>query len=107
MNSDTMGTLMQLESGNGAPIFPPNAEPNTIFGRPYYVSEFMPDFSETGTTQCIFFIDMRHYIIAERRDLTISRLVEKYAPNVAILPTARVGGQLTLTAACRAGIGNA
>jgi HK97 family phage major capsid protein len=106
-NSNTLGALMKLEDGAGNPIFPANAPPGTLIQRPFYVSEFMPDFSETGATVCIIFMEARHYIIAERRDLTITRLVERYAPNVAILPTARVGGQFTMTDACKYGIGNA
>ena len=33
--------------------------------------------------------------------MRIQRLVERFAPNVGILPTARIGGQVTRTAAFR------
>jgi HK97 family phage major capsid protein len=105
-NSTSLGALMQMESTAGMPIWPPNAEPTTVIQRPYYVTEFLPDFAD-DTTVCMIFGDMRHYIIAERKAMVIQRLVERFAPNVGILATARVGGQVTVANAFRLGVGSA
>ena len=98
--SSVLANLMLLTHNTGSsspPVFPPNAEPGTIFGRPYFVSEFVPALDATTPTNndCVMFGDFSYYVIAERQTLSIKRLVERFAPNVALLPTARIGGQLT------------
>jgi HK97 family phage major capsid protein len=103
-NSNTMGQMMKLESTVGMPIFPPNRDPDTIFQRPYMLSEFLPNYADSAAISMLFGA-FRHYVIAERKAMVIQRLTEKFAPNVGILATARVGGQLTVTSAFRLGDG--
>jgi HK97 family phage major capsid protein len=99
MNSKTFGSVLKLEGGDGAdygwPIFPPNALPGTIFGKPVLFSEFMPD--EGASKNPVIFGDFRYYYIAERTDIRLQRLVERFAPNLAIMATARNGGKLSRT----------
>jgi len=44
---------------------------------------------------------IRYYLIADRQEMRIQRLAERFAPNVGLLATARVGGQTLRTAAFR------
>jgi len=92
MNSLTYGLVLLLETSAGFPIFPPNQLPTQILARPVKTSEFMPD-GNTHTNKSLVFGDFSYYAIADRRDLRVQRLVERYAPNVALLATARTGGQ--------------
>jgi HK97 family phage major capsid protein len=62
------------------------------------------DFVAVGTSQnylCAVFGDFKEYIIGTRQDLRIQRLVERYAPNVGFLPTARLGGGVAVPEAFR------
>ncbi len=99
MASLTMAALLKLETSTGVTlIFPPNGptpnvNPNNLLGRPVFYSEFMP--AVGANNMAIIFGAFRHYIIAERTELRIQRLTERYAPNVGILPYARFGGQVT------------
>lgn len=99
MNSNTFGAILKLESTGGFPLFPPNSLPGTLMGKQVFFSEFMPDVAVNSFP--IIFGAFRYYVIAERQDFRIQRLVERFAPNVGILPTARLGGQVIRTAAFR------
>jgi HK97 family phage major capsid protein len=100
MSSATYGNCLKLNTGTGGwYIFPPNTLPGTMFTKPVYFSEFMPAIGSGNKP--IIFGNFRHYVIAERMDLRIQRLVERFAPNVGLLPTARVGGQVVRTNAFR------
>lgn len=107
LNSKTLGDLISLGTGASGgdqhPLFPVNQTPGTLLNRPMYFTEFLDDGNTIGNTP-ILFGDPSYYIIAERRALGIIRLVERYAPNVALQPTARVGGQLVLKEAFRLGV---
>lgn len=99
MNSATFGAILKFEDTGGTLIMPPNAAPGTLFMRPVTFSEFMPNVAASATP--IAFGSFRHYVIAERTDMRIQRLNERFAPNVGFLPTARLGGQLTRREAFR------
>lgn len=109
MASRTMGAILQLNTGTGGVyLFPPNQWNNTILGRPVVFLDYGMDTATAagGTTftandNPIIFGDFKRYIIAQRRDLRIQRLVERFAPNVGFLPTSRVGGQVVFTDAFR------
>lgn len=96
MNSLTLGLLMLLEDTEGHHIFPPNSVPTQLFTRPIAVSEFIPDGNVNGNHSMILG-DFSYYAIADRMDMRIVRLVERFAPNVAIMAVARVGGQVLKT----------
>ncbi len=102
MNSTTLGLIMQLDNGAGSNhIFGANTVPTEFFGRPIVVSEFMPD-GDTDGNDAIIFGDFSYYAIADRMDMRIIRLTERFAPNIGLLAVARVGGQVLKTAPFRA-----
>ncbi len=91
MNAGTLGAILKLKDSQSRPLFTVNELPGTLWTRPMVFSEFMPDIAANATP--IAFGDFRYYVIAERRELRVQRLVERYAPNIGLLPTAREGGQ--------------
>lgn len=96
MNSLTYGLLLQLEDTEGHLIFPANTLPTSLFGRPMVCSEFIPD-GNSNNNYSMIFGDFSYYGIADRMDMRIIRLVERFAPNIAIMAIARVGGQVLKT----------
>lgn len=100
MSSDSFGRVLSLTDPEGNLLFAVNSLPGTLMTRPIFMSEFMPTLGAQANVP-VFFGDWRNYIIAERRDVTIQRLTERFAPNIGILPTARVGGQAVMTDAMR------
>jgi HK97 family phage major capsid protein len=101
LNSFTLGLWALLEDSAGNPIFPTNEIPNQLFGRPLAISEFMPDGNSDGNNAVIYG-DFNFYGIADRMDLRIIRLVERFAPNIGMLAIARTGGQVLKTNPFRA-----
>jgi HK97 family phage major capsid protein len=99
MNSDTFGKIIQLENTAGFLLFPPNAIPGTLFGKPVLFSEFLANVG--AAAKPIIFGDWMNYYIVERADIRMQRLEERFAPNLGILGYARLGGQVTLTDAFR------
>jgi HK97 family phage major capsid protein len=92
MNSLTFGEIVKLEDGGSTLIFPANALPGTLFSKRVVFNEFMPDIADNA--EPIAFGDFSKYIIADRQDMRVQRLEEKFAPKVGIMVTARRGGQL-------------
>jgi HK97 family phage major capsid protein len=111
MRSTTLGAYMKLETSSGVTLIFPGyartasntATPSAanLQGYPVHVTEFMP--AVATLAKCHLFGDFFYYVIAERQELRVQRLVEKFAPNVAILVGARVGGQPVLNDAFRMG----
>lgn len=109
MSSRTMGAVLQLNTGTGGVyLFPPNQWNDTILSRPVKFLDYGMDqpTAAGGTTFTageypIIFGDFSRYVIAQRQGLAIQRLVERFAPNIGILPTARIGGQVVLNDAFR------
>lgn len=109
MDSRTMGATIQLNTGTGGSyLFPPNNWNNTILSRPVVFLDYGMDTATAagGTTFTageypVVFGNFRYYIIAQRQELRVQRLVERFAPNTGFLPTARFGGQVVLTDAFR------
>lgn len=92
MKSLTFGAVMKLKDSTSNPIIFNTSLPGTIFGKKVWMSEHMPVVG--SNTYPILFGNPRYYIVASRRDLRVQRLIERFAPNIAFLPTARVGGGL-------------
>lgn len=93
MNSATMGAIMLLKDNDNRPLYPVNSLVENLFGRPVEITEFMPDVAASAIP--IIFGDFkRGYGIADRMDMRIIRLDERYAPNKGIMAVARVGGQM-------------
>ncbi len=112
MNSDTFGDYMKLETSSGVTLIfegfaRMNSNPGTpgvanLMGYPVWFSEFMPDVASGAKAQV--FGDFFYYVIAQREELRIQRLIERYAPNIGLLASARVGGQVVLNDAFRIGV---
>lgn len=83
-----------LKDGDGRYLFQPSAsadEPPTLFGKRWYTVDGLPD------AKPLVFGDPRQgYMIADRKRLTVQRLVETHAEEgkVALLFTHRVGGDV-------------
>ena len=92
MNSTSFGQILKLKDSVNRPILLPNEIPGNLWTKPMLFSEFMP--TPAASSKSVVFGDFRYYVIAERTELRIQRLTERFAPNVGILPTARVGGQV-------------
>lgn len=73
-----------------------NQAPNTILGRPVYVSDGMPTIASTA--KVIAFGDFSYYTIADRTPSTFQRLNELYAANgqVGFKMAERTDGALTV-----------
>jgi len=74
-------------------------EPDQIFGRPVYVSEFMP--AATTGLKPLLFGDFSYYYIGDRDAISMQRLVELYAANgqIGFRQFKRTDGKLSLAAA--------
>lgn len=92
MSSLTFAQVLKLADTQQRPIFTPNEIPGNLWTRPMVFSEFMP--TPAADADAIIFGDFRFYGIADRQELRVQRLTERFAPNIGILPTARLGGQV-------------
>jgi HK97 family phage major capsid protein len=99
MNSLTFTSILAIEDSGSTLIFPPNALPGTLWNRPVAFNEHLADVAAAAIP--IIFGDFRFYVIADRMELRVQRLMERMAPNVGILPFARLGGQTVRTNAFR------
>jgi HK97 family phage major capsid protein len=99
MSSLGYAGILKLKDNQSYPIIPPNSTPDTLWGRPVRYSEFVAD--PGSATLPIIFGDWRYYGIADRQDLRVQRLNERFAPNIGLLPHARLGGQPLRKAAFR------
>ena len=74
-------------------------EPDQIFGRPVYVSEYMP--AATTGLKPILFGDFSYYYIGDRDAISMQRLVELYAANgqIGFRQFKRTDGKLALATA--------
>lgn len=91
MSSLTYGAILKLKDTQNRPILEPNSTPGTLWGKMIEYSEFVPDVAANSLS--IIFGDFRYYGIADRQELRVQRLEERFAPNIGFLPTAREGGQ--------------
>lgn len=90
MRATAMAKVLKLKDSSNNPIIFAGAPPNTIFGDPVFLTEHMPALGASANV--IVYGNPRYYVIAQRRDLRVQRLFERFAPNTGFLPTARVGG---------------
>jgi HK97 family phage major capsid protein len=95
--STAFGNILKLKDSSQMPLIYGQSVPGTLFGKRVLVSEHMP--AVTASAKPLLFGDLRFYCIAERTDIRLQRLEERFAPNVAFLPTARLGGGLLRPAA--------
>lgn len=98
--SAAFGNIMKLKDSQNRPIWQPGSIPDMLFGKKVHFSEFMP--AVGANTYPLLFGDASQYCIAERADLRILRLMERYAPGVGFQAMARRGGGLLVADAFRA-----
>jgi HK97 family phage major capsid protein len=102
MNPHTLSKVRQLKATTGNTyLFGAGDGPSTLLGFPVTLA---PDLDDSGTTGKVpvYFGDIRQaYTLVVRTDLTVQRLVEKYAEvgEVEFIITERVGGQVVLAEA--------
>ena len=98
-NSVSYAAVLKLADSQSNPLFGVNTGFEQLWGKPIVVNEFMPD--PAAAAFPVIFGDFRYYGIADRQELRVQRLVEKFAPNIGLLPTARVGGRVLRKVAFR------
>lgn len=84
-----------------------DGEPATLLGRPWYTVDGLPamlatDDAGVGTNPSIVYGDVKSgYMVADRRQMTVQRLVERYAETgkIGLLFRHRVGGDVIRPAA--------
>lgn len=103
MRRATMGLILAIETGSGVDLVFKNAlaGPNNLMGYPVRFSDFVDAGTTNGNNGAIFGNFAEGYAIADRGALRISRLVERFHPNVGFAPVARVGGGVVLPEAFR------
>jgi len=103
-HDNTLKHLRKLKDNNGQYLWQPAVKegmPDTILGKPVYVSPFAPELKAKTTP--IAFGDFSYYWIADRRDVRFKVLNELFAQNdqVGFYATHRVDGKLILPEAIK------
>ena len=98
-NDTTIKLIRKLKTGDGQYLWQPgikDGEVNTILGRPYFTSPFMPS-AEAGA-KTIIFGDLSYYWIGDRQGITFRRLNELYAGKgqVGFMASKRLDGKTVL-----------
>jgi HK97 family phage major capsid protein len=99
MSDKTALTLRSLKDASGTPLW--NQASETIFGKPVYTSEFIPE-AEAGNKP-VAFGDLSYYWLVFRDQPIMRTLREKYAANgrIGYICTERFDGRLTKTDAAK------
>ena len=82
LNDSTIKLIRKLKDGNGQYLWQPgirDGETNTILGKPYHTSAFMPEVGAGNKT--VLFGDLSYYWIADRSGIIFKRLNELFAGN--------------------------
>jgi HK97 family phage major capsid protein len=101
LNKKTLGAIRQLTATPGAiPMFPVADRPGTLAGVPYVLC---PDMDEAGAANrnAVYLLHPSAYTVAQRQDVTVLRLSERYADvgKIGYFIYLRSGGSATLTEA--------
>ncbi len=104
LNDSTIKLIRKLKDGNGQYLWQPgirDGESNTILGKPYYTSSYMPEVSAGNKT--VLFGDLSYYWVADRQGIVFKRLNELFAGNgqVGFLAYKRVDGKTVLPEAIK------
>ena len=102
LNDATIKLIRKLKTGDGQYLWQPgikDGEQNTILGRPYFTSPYMPTAAAGAKT--IIFGDLSYYWIGDRQGITFKRLNELYAGNgqVGFMASKRLDGKTVLAEA--------
>ena len=104
LNDSTIKLIRKLKDGNGQYLWQPgirDGETNTILGKPYHTSAFMPEVAAGNKT--LLFGDLSYYWVADRQGIVFKRLNELFAGNgqVGFLAYKRVDGKTVLPEAIK------
>ncbi len=104
LNDATIKLIRKLKTGEGQYLWQPgikDGEVNTILGKPYFTSPYMPTVEAGAKT--IIFGDLNYYWIGDRQGITFKRLNELFAGNgqVGFLASKRVDGKVVLPEAIK------
>ena len=80
LNDSTIKLIRKLKDGSGQYLWQPgirDGETNTILGKPYYTSAFMPEVAAGNKT--VLFGDLSYYWVADRQGIVFKRLNELFA----------------------------
>ena len=99
LNDATIKLIRKLKTGDGQYLWQPgikDGEVNTILGRPYFTSPFMPTAAAGAKT--VIFGDLGYYWIGDRQGITFRRLNELYAGKgqVGFMASRRLDGKTVL-----------
>ena len=99
LNDATIKLIRKLKTGDGQYLWQPgikDGEVNTILGRPYFTSPFMP--VAAAGAKSIIFGDLSYYWIGDRQGITFRRLNELYAGKgqVGFMASKRLDGKTVL-----------
>ena len=102
LNDATIKLIRKLKTGDGQYLWQPgikDGEVNTILGRPYFTSPFMP--IAAAGAKSIIFGDFNYYWIGDRQGITFRRLNELYAGKgqVGFMASKRLDGKTVLSEA--------
>ena len=102
LNDATIKLIRKLKTGDGQYLWQPgikDGEVNTILGRPYFTSPFMPT-AQAGA-KSIIFGDLSYYWIGDRQGISFRRLNELYAGKgqVGFMASKRLDGKTVLSEA--------
>lgn len=104
-NDDTLKKLRKIKDGEGNYIWQPadvrTGAPATILGYGYAVNQAMPNVADSQKS--VLFGAMNRYIVRRVQEISIRRLVERYADydQVGFIGFARFDGELMDTAAVK------
>ena len=104
LNDSTLKFIRKLKDANGQYLWQPgirDGEVNTILGKAYHNSAFMPEIASGNKT--LIFGDLSYYWIGDRKGITFKRLNELYAGTgqIGFLAYKRVDGKIVLPEAIK------
>ena len=104
LNDATIKAIRKLKSGSGEYLWQPalkDGEVNTILGRPYYTSAFVPTMA--AGNKSVIFGDLNYYWIGDRQGIAFKRLNERFADygQVGFLASRRLDGKTVLSEAIK------
>ena len=104
LNDSTLKAIRKLKNNDGTYLWQPaikDGEVDTILGRPYFTSSFIPELGANAKT--VLFGDLSYYWIGDRQGISFKRLNELYAGNgqVGFVASKRVDGKLILPEAVK------
>ena len=104
LNDSTIKLIRKLKDGNGQYLWQPgirDGETNTILGKQYFTSAFMPEVAAGNKT--VLFGDLSYYWVADRQGIVFKRLNELFAGNgqVGFLAYKRVDAKIILPEAVK------